>query len=422
VAFWYGKDEWSEEINAYKTAAMRNAGRVNLRVAQVTDPQLINRMKKAHPEMFNTMSGLSVMLLKRYDGHLEKLDLNISPAGNYNWWMNARSSKPVDQLSRASFQLTEYANLPMVIIFLDFNSADERTARESHEVVSILEETAVGIDHMFKFYWTEDGASMKQRRLLGVTWDELPAIGLNTLEHVVFTYPRGQAFTKEFLDKWLRSAHYGRHFESNLEGDTHITDFVKSQSDVTIQDYFLDNALFADRKIFIDEILIDEVDAIVMFYSSENINYLQRKACYQFNMLAGMLSSGQYGNLVPSKLRFYAYDANQHSFPKGIQFMSAPPTDIDGARMHSKEQKAAGLPSIFIFPAVNKAMPWTRFIGRPFAIDMLKWIDDLSNSDLKLNLDDFANLGKRTLDEENFQKQLDREGVINLRQAEHDEL
>ena len=82
--------------------------------------------------MFNTMSGLSVMLLKRYDGHLEKLDLNISPAGNYNWWMNARSSKPVDQLSRASFQLTEYANLPMVIIFVDFNSADERTARESH--------------------------------------------------------------------------------------------------------------------------------------------------------------------------------------------------------------------------------------------------------------------------------------------------
>ena len=67
-------------------------------------------------------------------------------------------------------------------------------------------------------------------------------------------------------------------------------------------------------------------------------------------------------------------------------------------------------------------MPWTRFIGRPFAIDMLKWIDELSNSDLKLNMDDFSNLGKRTLDEENFQKQLDKEGVINLRQAQHDEL
>ena len=103
VAFWYGKDEWSEEINALKQAATRNAARMNLRVAQVTDPQLITRMQKSHPEMFNTMSGMSVMVLKRYDGHLAKLDLNISPAGNYNWWLNAKTSKPVDHLGKANF-------------------------------------------------------------------------------------------------------------------------------------------------------------------------------------------------------------------------------------------------------------------------------------------------------------------------------
>ena len=77
-------------------SAMRNAARLNLRVGQVTDLQLINRMKKAHPEMFTTMSGLSIMLLKRYDGYLEKFDLNVSPAGNYKWWMNVKSAKPVD--------------------------------------------------------------------------------------------------------------------------------------------------------------------------------------------------------------------------------------------------------------------------------------------------------------------------------------
>ena len=129
---------------------------MNLRVAQVTDPQLINRMKKAYPDLFNTMSGLSIMLLKRYDGHIEKFDLNVSPAGNYAWWMNVKSSKPVDKLDKACFQLTEYSNLPMIIIFVDFSSPDERTMKESHEVVSMLEEIAVGIDHMFKFFWTED--------------------------------------------------------------------------------------------------------------------------------------------------------------------------------------------------------------------------------------------------------------------------
>ena len=111
--------------------------------------------------MFTTMSGLSIMLLKRYDGHLEKFDLNVSPAGNYKWWMNAKASKPVDMLSRASFQLTELAFLPQIIIFVDFDSKDERTARESHELVSTLEQLAVGIDHMFKFFYTEDEEQMK---------------------------------------------------------------------------------------------------------------------------------------------------------------------------------------------------------------------------------------------------------------------
>ena len=75
---------------------MRNASRMNLRVGQVTDPQLIVRIKKSHPEMFNEMSGMSVMVLKRYDGEIEKFDINVSPAGNYLWWMNVKSSKPID--------------------------------------------------------------------------------------------------------------------------------------------------------------------------------------------------------------------------------------------------------------------------------------------------------------------------------------
>ena len=132
VAFFYDKEEWKEEMAILKKSAQWNAARLNLRVAQVTDPQLITRMKKAHPEMFTTMSGLSVMVLKRYDGHLEKFDLNAWPAGNFKWWMNVKSSKPVDKLLRGSFQLTEYSTISMVIVFVDFNSEDQRTAEDSH--------------------------------------------------------------------------------------------------------------------------------------------------------------------------------------------------------------------------------------------------------------------------------------------------
>ena len=60
------------------------------------------------------------------------------------------------------------------------------------------------------------------------------------------------------------------------------------------------------------------------------------------------------------------------------------------------------MPSIFIFPAENKAMPYTRYMGRPFAVNMLEWIVELSSHNLKLNMEDFKDLGKRSLDEENF--------------------
>ena len=95
-----------------------------------------------------------------------------------------------------------------------------------------------------------------------------------------------------------------------------------------------------------------------LFYSSENINYLQRKACHNYNIIAGMLSSGSYGNLVPEKMKFYAYDVNKHSFPKGIGDLKSPPTDKDGSKMFTEEQRNANLPALYVFPATNKAMPW----------------------------------------------------------------
>ena len=131
VAFWYGKDEWREEVTALKQAAIKNAPRLNLRVGQVTDKTLITRMKKAHPEMFATMSGLNVMVLRRYDSELVLTDLNVVPAGNYKWWMNAKSSKPIDELNRAAFQFSELTGLPVVIAFVNFKSNDERVVRES---------------------------------------------------------------------------------------------------------------------------------------------------------------------------------------------------------------------------------------------------------------------------------------------------
>ena len=59
-----------------------------------------------------------------------------------------------------------------------------------------------------------------------------------------------------------------------------------------------------------NEILREDADSIVFFYSTENVNYLQRKAAHQFNLVIETLSSEVlYGDMVGHKLNFYSYDA-----------------------------------------------------------------------------------------------------------------
>jgi hypothetical protein len=49
--------------------------RDNLRIGIVTDAHLIKKMKKKEPKWFFEV-GLNIVILQRYDGEIEKLDLS----------------------------------------------------------------------------------------------------------------------------------------------------------------------------------------------------------------------------------------------------------------------------------------------------------------------------------------------------------
>ena len=78
VAFFYGKDEYKDDINALRSVAERSATRMNLRIAYVTDTHLISKLKKKYEHLFFQV-GMSSMVLVRYDGFIQKLDLADSP-------------------------------------------------------------------------------------------------------------------------------------------------------------------------------------------------------------------------------------------------------------------------------------------------------------------------------------------------------
>ena len=102
VAFFYDKSEYAEEIKILRETSTYLANRYNLRIGQVTDERLVSKMKKSHGDLFNDV-GMSIMVLKRYDGSILELNLADTQPNRYLWWMTTKSTKPIDELTPASF-------------------------------------------------------------------------------------------------------------------------------------------------------------------------------------------------------------------------------------------------------------------------------------------------------------------------------
>ena len=72
------------------------------------------------------------------------------------------------------------------------------------------------------FLWTDD-TSNDARRILGITWDELPAMALNSIEHIIYAYPKQEPFEKENLLRWLEAVK----LKKTAETDMRVKDFSK---------------------------------------------------------------------------------------------------------------------------------------------------------------------------------------------------
>ena len=106
--------------------------------------------------------------------------------------------------------------------------------------------------------------------------------------------------------RWLKQVSLKKTQETELRA----TDFTKRQRDPTMAQFFLEKPLTADRSVFDDVILKEDADSVVFFYSTENVNYAQRKACFQFNLVVEQLSNEAiYGDMVGRLVKFYSYDA-----------------------------------------------------------------------------------------------------------------
>ena len=155
----------------------------------------------------------------------------------------------------------------MLIMYMDFENSNPAVVQKCTRLMHTMEEIAPVYEHIFKVYWTQDPHQLRQRRLLGITWEELPSIGFNTLDHVAFPYPRENDFDKDTIVTWIKDLSRGKAKSAK------VTDYSTVVNDQTIYEFFLEETLVADRQDFDGEILTEDVDSVVFFYSTENINY-----------------------------------------------------------------------------------------------------------------------------------------------------
>ena len=57
----------------------------------------------------------------------------------------------------------------------------------------------------FKFVWTDDRNYLKKRGKLGIEWDELPSMAIDTdkVGTPMFMYPKDLPFKKNHIINWL---------------------------------------------------------------------------------------------------------------------------------------------------------------------------------------------------------------------------
>lgn len=189
IAFIFDKKEHKTEINNLRADCRVLSAREDLRCSIVTDPVLVKKFrnnddtKKWFPEF-----SFSTVILKRHDGKVLVYDLTEERTPFFGW-INKMSLLDFDQLSVDSFKIYDMLRQPMLTCFVHTNHRNKEYRRESVEFIRVMKKIAPQFSRMIAFTYTDNERFFDKRKVLGITWEKLPAMAFNTIEQKVYTYP-----------------------------------------------------------------------------------------------------------------------------------------------------------------------------------------------------------------------------------------
>lgn len=102
-------------------------------------------------------------------------------------------------------------------------------------MIALIKEIQPEFAPTIKFVWTDEERYLSKRQTFGITWDDLPAIGLYSLKDFDSNYHKSKPFIKDQLVEWLTDA-------KSFNSDAEFSDFMEKGldfSDEKMTNYFL---------------------------------------------------------------------------------------------------------------------------------------------------------------------------------------
>lgn len=243
VCFVWDKHEYREELKQIKRDARYLATRENLRIAVVDNQKLIKKYKARYQTRMFSSVAMSSLVLKRYDGELAYYDLTSEDHVQAAQWINKHSLKEVDELTGEAYRLYELLRQPQFYVFVDFENP--KYAKASAKAVEVIKQVAPKFSHVIGFFHVNNTQFQNRKRILGVTWDELPAMAFNMIDSRVIAYPRNKPIEKDIVFDWFDDVVKGK-VEVKTKG------FQREIADADIGPYLLNNTQVASRDNYTD--------------------------------------------------------------------------------------------------------------------------------------------------------------------------
>lgn len=279
IAFVYDTEKYAEKIKQLETAARDLAGRSDLRVALVTNKDLIQKYKNEYYEKwFATKSKNTIVLIQNDKNlNLPQTFYNLDEDEHeFKAWLNFVSLDDIERFSPQAYQIVSYIDMPIFLAFFKKNFTQDD---ESFRLFKILKKIAYKYPPLMMMF-TDDEVYYHLREQIHIQWEEMPAIGLLNNEGMLpVIFPKDQKMSEANLDAF---------FSAFLNGTIFHQEFTFPELEKSFGKY-APTAISINSENFESIVLNEDLDILLHIYNSSQSYFANIESAQMIGFVGQLL-------------------------------------------------------------------------------------------------------------------------------------